>query len=332
MRYVVYGAGAIGGIIAARLHAAGRDVALIARARTRERLQSEGLRILDPQGEATLRLTVFANPAEAALRDEDVVVLAMKTQDTAAALQELALAAPAGVRIFCAQNGVENERMAQRLFANVYGMFVFVFGACLEPGEVRCYTAPGSGVLDLGRMPGSVDETAMRVAADLREAGFDSQARADILAWKYGKLLANLGNALTAAYGDSSKVPDLLHAAQEEGRACLRAAGQPFASLEDMLARRKHLLPLKTVAGGAFPGSSAWQSLARGSGTTEVDYLTGEIVLLGRLHGVPTPLNAALQEQMRRMLCERIAPGSLDANVLRGRFGMQRVETGATPS
>ena len=48
------------------------------------------------------------------------------------------------------------------------------------------------------------------------------------------------------------------------------------------------------IAGRPRAGSSSWQSLARGTGAIETDYLNGEIVLLGRLHGVPTPLNAAL--------------------------------------
>lgn len=327
MRCVVYGAGAIGGILAARLHGAGHDVAVIARGRTQESLEREGLRLLTEQGASIHRVPVFGHPRELSWRPGDAVLLAMKTQDTLAALRDLAAVAPQDVRIFCAQNGVENERMAQRLFAHVYGMFVFVFGASLQPGEVRCYTAPSAGVLDVGCFAGKGDDIAAEMARDLREAGFDSQARADILAWKYGKLLANLGNALTAAYGDSSAVPDLLAAAQEEGRACLRAAGLPFVSLEAMLLRRRYLLPLKTVAGEKFPGSSAWQSLARGSGNTEVDYLTGEVVLLGRLSGVPTPLNEALQAQVRWMVRERIPPGSLDPGALRARFGLPLAKT-----
>jgi 2-dehydropantoate 2-reductase len=325
VRYVVQGAGAIGGIIAARLHASGHDVALIARGATRDAIAREGLRLIDPSGDSTHRIPVFGSPREAELRSDDVLVLAIKSQDTVAALQDLAAAAPSDMPVLCAQNGVENERAALRLFENVYGMFVFVFGACLTPGEVRCYTAPGAGVLDLGRIAGGgIDPVSTQVRDDLRGAGFDSEARDDILPWKYGKLLANLGNALTASYGDSAAVPDLLHLAQEEGRACLRAAGIAFVSSEEMLARRQHLLPLKTVQGGKFPGSSAWQSLARGNSTTEIDYLTGEIVMLGRLHGVATPLNAALQAQVRRMAIEGTRAGSLDPAELRAQFGGAR--------
>ena len=57
-------------------------------------------------------------------------------------------------------------------------------------------------------------------------------------------------------------------------------------------------------------GGSTWQSLARGTGSTEADHLNGEIVLLGRLHGVPTPANAAVQRAVRRAVRERIAAGA----------------------
>lgn len=322
MRYVVYGAGAVGGFIAARLHQQGRPVIAIARGGNLDALASRGLRVMTPDEDLLLRIPVAAHPRELSLTSDDVVILSTKTQDTLAAVQELAGCAPADIPVFCAQNGVENERIAQRLFERVYGMYVFVFTASLAPAEVRCYTSPSSGVLDLGLSPVGIDATAQRVGADLRAAGFDSEVRPDIMDWKYGKLLANLGNALSASYGDSSAVPDLYEAAQEEGRACLRAAGIAFTTHETMLARRRHLLPLKPVAGAPFPGSSAWQSLARGSPTTEVDYLSGEVVLLGRMLGVATPLNAALQAQVRCMARDRTRPGSLNANALRARFAM----------
>ena len=54
--------------------------------------------------------------------------------------------------------------------------------------------------------------------------------------------------------------------------------------------------PAREVHGAEHPGSSTWQSLQRGS-TLETDFLNGEIVLLGRLHGIPTPVNADIQRR-----------------------------------
>jgi 2-dehydropantoate 2-reductase len=58
-------------------------------------------------------------------------------------------------------------------------------------------------------------------------------------------------------------------------------------------------------------GNSTWQSFARGSDSTEVDWLNGEIVLLGRLHGVPTPMNDLLCRVSRWAIRQRLQPRSL---------------------
>jgi len=63
-------------------------------------------------------------------------------------------------------------------------------------------------------------------------------------------------------------------------------------------------------------GGSSWQSLSRGTGTIEADYLNGEIGLLGRLHGVPTPLNDLLQQLANTFARERRAPGSMPVEQL----------------
>jgi 2-dehydropantoate 2-reductase len=52
---------------------------------------------------------------------------------------------------------------------------------------------------------------------------------------------------------------------------------------------------VQPVDGEMRGGGSSWQSLARGTRSIEADYLNGEIVTLGRLHGVPTPANALMQ-------------------------------------
>jgi 2-dehydropantoate 2-reductase len=58
-------------------------------------------------------------------------------------------------------------------------------------------------------------------------------------------------------------------------------------------------------------GGSSWQSLARGTGSIETDFLNGEIVMLGRLHGVPTPANAAMQRIANRLARDGTLPGTM---------------------
>src|SRR5437762_2109738 len=104
MRFIVYGAGAIGGVIAARLHQAGESVVVIARGDHGAAIRSDGLRLGTPDGDVTLAVPAVEQPAELDLTADDVVVLSMKSQDTEAALAALVAAAPpAGLPIVCAQ-------------------------------------------------------------------------------------------------------------------------------------------------------------------------------------------------------------------------------------
>ncbi|MFD0576255.1 ketopantoate reductase C-terminal domain-containing protein [Dactylosporangium darangshiense] len=96
-----------------------------------------------------------------------------------------------------------------------------------------------------------------------------------------------------------------------EGETVLYAAGIPFVSLAEDRARRGDILQLRAVAGVERAGGSTWQSLARGTGNVEADYLNGEIVLLGRLHGVPTPANETARRLVVAAAQRGAAPGSL---------------------
>jgi 2-dehydropantoate 2-reductase len=208
----------------------------------------------------------------------------------------------------CLQNGVANERVALRRFANVYGGCVMCPATHTEPGVVQAHRDPPSGILDVGRYPIGIDGVAERVAAALRDAGFVADAQPDIMRWKYTKLLLNLGNSIEAVAGPESRAGDLARRARDEGVACLAAAGIDYASAAEDRERRSVLAPLAT---GSHRGGSSWQSLIRRTGNIEADYLNGEIVLLGRLHGVPTPVNELLQRVANDAAREQRTPGTV---------------------
>jgi 2-dehydropantoate 2-reductase len=309
-RYIVYGAGAIGATIAARLHEAGRDVSLIARGEHLRALQRDGLLFRDPERSVRLTLAAYADPAGADPQAGDVVVLAMKSQATEPALRELVqVDAAAELIVVCAQNAVENERLALRLFPLVYGMFVYLSAEHLAPGEVRAFATPCPGVLDVGRFPVGTDGACEAIAADLRAASFASRAMADIMRWKYAKLLMNLANATGAIFGPGEEADRLADAAREEALRCFAAAGIDYAGPEEARDRLDAVSPMGLVDGQPFSGSSTHQSLRRGTGDVESDYLNGEISLLGRLHGVRTPLNDELTRVVRVMARDGRAPG-----------------------
>jgi 2-dehydropantoate 2-reductase len=292
MRFVVFGAGAIGGVLGARLHAAGHDVALIARGAHLDAIRERGLRVLDPSGDHTFRIPTAAHPRELDLAAQDVVLLTVKSQDTLGALEALGGAEAA---VVCVQNGVANEREALRRFERVYGVCVMCPGAHLEPGVVVAPSSPLTGLLDIGRYPEGADTTAEQVAAAFESATYESVVRPDVMRWKHTKLLVNLANAVEALCGRAAIHGELAALARAEGERCLDAAGIPYVSAEEDAARRAGKLSSQPVAGAERVGSSTVQSLVRATGTIETDWFNGEIALLGRLYGVPTPANALLQ-------------------------------------
>lgn len=265
-------------------------------------------------------LPAVAGPEELEFSDEDVVILTMKSNDTAAALERLRDCAGPDLPVVCAQNGVANERTALRLFANVYGVCVMFPAAHLEPGVVEAQSTPITGLLDIGSYPAGLDETARSVAATLRAATFESEPRTDIMRWKYNKLLKNLGNAVQAVCARDPDGAALVDLIRNEGMACLQAAGiDPVTDEEDEV-RRGGLLQVKPVGGRSRTGGSSWQSLHRATGSIETDYLNGEIVLLGRLHGVPTPANELIRRAAIQLAAERRPPGSVPARDLLSRL------------
>ncbi|MEV8433558.1 ketopantoate reductase family protein [Streptomyces chartreusis] len=323
MRYVIIGAGAVGGVIGGRLAGSGHEVVLVARGDHFEALRDHGLRLRVPEGELTHRLPVVDGPAALGeLRPDDVLVLAVKTQDSVAALQTWGPAPVAGggtaaerLPLFCAQNGVEGQRLALRLFRRVYGVCVWLPSTYVEPGVVSAAGSPLTGILHLGpvwRTHGT-DETARLVAADLEKAHFEAPVVADVARWQYAKLLSNLGNALEAVTGPVSDedAVALFRRVRAEGAAVLDAAGIAYASTEEQQAVRGDKVTLVPLDGAPRGGGSSWQSLTRGTGTIEADYLNGEIALLGRLHGVPTPLNELLQHLADTFARERRPAGSM---------------------
>ncbi|MFE6195234.1 ketopantoate reductase family protein [Streptomyces sp. NPDC057838] len=324
MRYIVIGSGAVGGSIGGRLHESGRSVVLVARGAQVEALRARGLRLTVPTGTLTLDVPVAAGPEDVGLRADDVLVLAVKTQHSVAALDAWAARPVAGggtagerLAVVCAQNGVENERLALRRFREVYGMCVVLPSSHLTPGEVVAPCGPYSGALVLGRYGTGGDDRARRIADDLEKSCFLAPVAADVMRWKYGKLLGNLANAVEAVCGSASDAAarDLIARAKAEGAAVLDAAGIAYASGAEITELRGGTVEVRPVPGEPTR-SSTWQSLARGTGSIETDYLNGEIVLLGREHGVPTPVNAALQAAARESALRGGKPGGLTADDL----------------
>jgi 2-dehydropantoate 2-reductase len=311
MRFVIFGAGAVGGVVGSRLHRSGFDVILIARGEHYRAILSHGLTLEEPVRTSVLRLPVFERPSEVQWSGDEIVLLTIKSQDTSAAVDVLSAVAPS-VNLVCMQNGVVNERIALRRLPRVYGAMVMAPAAHLEPGAVQVYGTELAGIVDIGRYPNGIDACCRTLHEALVSSGFSSEIRPDIMRLKYGKLVLNLVNAVEAFCEPGVAADELSAAAQDEGRQVLVAAGIDFVA--DVMAEvsdRWSAVGLQQIPGQEREGSSTWQSLARGAPSIETYYLNGEIVLLGRLHGASTPVNEALCEFAEVAL--RQGPGKVPA-------------------
>lgn len=323
MRFIVHGVGAIGGTFAAALARAGHDVLGIARGKMLEAVRQQGgLTFRTPAGSALVRFPVVGAPDEVAFRPDDVIFLAMKGQDTATALEALRAAGVTTQAIVCAQNGVNNERLALRLFPNVYGMTVMLPADYVTPGEVICYGTPRLGMLDLGRYPHGLDDNVAAIATAMQSANFAAFPLEQVMPSKYGKLRDNLGNVVEAALGHGSRSGPLIDAIHAEAERVYQAAGIHWVAVGNADPRRKGLMEMGAVDGVTRTGGSSVQSLKRATGSIETDYLNGEIVLLGRLHGIPTPLNAGLVAIGHELVQQAARPGSMTEAELRERLGL----------
>ena len=333
-RYVIIGAGAIGLVIAARLtQRSPHPAVLVARGENAKAIAGQGIRLRTPDEDVHVPVDIVTSPGEISLRPDDVLVFATKTQQVQTALLEWVdqpvdgTGANAGDSLpaVMALNGVESERLAQRLFATVVGATVWLPAAHLAPGEVIVRFAPLSGAFIVGPF-GTTPTPAIRTVTDVLQtdwqaAGFDIHVLDDVRPWKYRKLVMNLGNAIDAILGPGKKTAsasDILAALTDEALGVLAAAGVTLPSDEDEALWRGDAFQTRPVPGvDEALGSSSWQSLARGDGSIETDYLNGEIVLIARQHGMDAPLNAAVQRIARQAAAHRTAPGAMTPADLR---------------
>lgn len=327
MRYIIYGAGAVGGVIGSALHEIGRDVILVTRGAHFEIVRNKGLTIETLHGSKTLSIPAVRSVHEVRIDERDCVVLTMKSQDTEEALRDLAKTASRNVRIYCAQNGVENERLALRRFGSVYAVLTLLPATLIEPGVIRHIAEPKKGVLDVGCYPAGTDNDACTFSSDLIKAGFSSRCIDDIMPWKYGKLVQNAFTAVGAMCKPGRACQSLSNAIAAEAEECLRRAGLNWISQAELSKRRTSAFFINSTIGThALGRSSLWQSLDRKTGTTETAYYNGEISLIGRLSGAECFLNTAVMEVSERMACDSAGPGSLDPEQIFTRAEALRAE------
>ncbi|HET8915470.1 MAG TPA: 2-dehydropantoate 2-reductase N-terminal domain-containing protein [Propionibacteriaceae bacterium] len=330
-RYIIVGAGAVGAALGGRLGLVGHDVVLVARGNNLAALLDRGLRLRTPDEDVTLSLPAIAGPEEIKLDIDDVLILATKTHQANEALVswtdvpvhrngQPVDTAGQSLPIFTALNGVAAEAIAQRYFRLVFGVCVWMPVVHLEPGEVIIRSTPQSGMLHIGRVPASPDDhdqTLQQVAADLVAANFDVRLPDDVMPWKYRKLISNIGNVFQALVGRNGDWRTLVTDAEDEARRVLDTAGIGYIGDAEEATARAAGFTMKPVPGvPAAVGGSTWQSLQRGTGNIETDYLNGEIAMIAHQLGTTAPINERLAIVARRAATSGAKPGDMSAEQL----------------
>jgi 2-dehydropantoate 2-reductase len=316
VRFVIVGAGAVGGVVGGRLATAGHDVTLVARGAHLEALQTRGLELHSPAGMETISVRTALRPT---IEAATIILLAVKTHDVPQALRDLAVIAPATTPVVCMTNGLEAERLALRWFERVYGMCVTAPTTFVEPGVVEAWGAPVAGMFDVGRYPSGCDDVCAAIASAFETSRLSSRVLDDVLPWKRSKLIVNLSNALDALCGPRGRTHAIADAIYAEGRRCFAAASLTLAS-DAAIAARRGDFHTGAIAGRVKGGGSTFQSLQRGTAVTECEFLNGEITLLGRMHGVPTPLNDAALREVTRAAAAGVRAGSMSVDELAARL------------
>jgi 2-dehydropantoate 2-reductase len=306
-RIAIIGAGAIGSSLGGLLRRAGHDVVLIGRAEHVRAIRSAGLRVDGVMGAFTVEVAA----AEVLTSRPDLAFLCVKTQDVLAAIQA-SRDLLAGATVITFQNGVRSDDIVASVIpeGRIVSAVVSFHASFLAAGAV---TVLYRGPLLIGRPFGANDATVEAIAGILGDA-FPTEVTGNIRGAHWLKLIVNLNNALPALtklpLRDVFRNPFLRRLAvlaMREGLDVAGRAGIRLSSLPDMparLATAMRLLPVplagliaarkigRMEARWPLIGSTL-QSLIRHE-PTEIDYLNGEVVRVGREVGVPTPVNAAI--------------------------------------
>jgi 2-dehydropantoate 2-reductase len=298
----VAGAGSIGCFVGGMAAAAGRRVALLARPRMIQEIDSNGLRLTSFEGFdrkiAVNELKQSDDPAIFA--DVGVVLVTVKSTDTAAMADIIAKHAPSDAVVVSLQNGVGNVAVLREKLPGRRVLAGMVPFNVIAMGEGRFHRATSGDIV--------IEQDAEGTASQLSMPGLNMRPTGNIAGVQWGKLIVNLNNALNALSG----LPLRQQLAQRgwrrlfadqmvEGLAAIKAEGiTPVSATPIPASWTPHLLRLpdavfeimlgRTMKIDPTARSSMWEDLQRGR-RSEIDYLQGVITAIADRHGLPAPLS-----------------------------------------
>ena len=330
----VAGAGSIGCFVGGMCAAAGHHVALLARPRVIQEIESNGLTLTSFEGSERK-----VEPRHLTLADEprvfanaSMVLVTVKSADTAEIADAIARHAPSDAVIVSLQNGVGNTAVLRQRLAGRMVLAGMVPFNVIALGEGRFHRATSGDIV--------IEQDDADTARRLSVPGLRMRPARDIAGVQWGKLLVNLNNALNAL----SDLPLRQQLAQrswrrlfadqiDEGLAAIRAEGiRPVSSTPIPVGWTPSLLRLPDSLFGMLLGrtmkidpqarSSMWEDLRRGR-RTEIDYLQGVITEIADRRGLQVPLSRRIVALIKRAEFERkgspgLTPEQVRSGLIRG--------------
>ncbi len=321
MRFVVYAAGAVGGVLGGHLALCKQDVLLVCRdEHARAISENKGLRMKSATGEyfIPLRATPRLNAED--VGKDTCVLFTPKSSDTTRCVETLARVASRDVPVVSFQNGVANEEIIARTFENVFGGVCRMTCSFLQPGQVSFRKA---GRLIIGKYPKGTHAFSKKLAAVLDEAGFEVSVSSSIMCDKWLKLIVNLQSGLHAIIDtrdhDTIEFIDLKVGVLEEAKQVLRAEKMKVKSCDDRdlsvddvigeLKKPKAPRPQSAVR----VNNSTWQNLYLKREEMENGFFHGPIIEMARKHGIAVPFNEVALALVLQSAKKASGPGAFRA-------------------
>jgi 2-dehydropantoate 2-reductase len=322
MKITIFGAGAIGGYLAAKLAMTGRtDLSIVARGAHLEAIKADGLRLIEDGQEISVPVRAAAKADE--LGAQDYVVLALKAHSLSPALDQIAPLLGDHTSVVTMQNGVpwwyfhgvggplEGTRLNavdpggaiwQRMGPDrVIGSVVYPAVEVDAPGLIRHVEGKR---FSLGEPSGERSERVTLLAEEMVKAGLQAPVREDIRSEIWVKLWGNLSfNPISALTGST-----LAAIVADDGtRALARTMMLEAQAIGESLGVRFPIAVDRRIKGAGDVGehkTSMLQDLERGR-PMEIDALVSAVQELGRLTDKPTPTIDAVLALVRRLAVER---------------------------
>ncbi len=294
MRVAIVGAGAMGGLWAARIAATGTPVTIVDVSEALvSAVKSEGLAVQTGEGTEIAHPEATTDAAAAGLAD--VVFFFVKAQHTAAAATLARPLVGPNTIVVSQQNGWGNADVLAGVYAPAHIVIGVTYHSAtvLGPGRVA---HTGTGPTVVGPYEDRADlDRAKQVGALLGRAGIDTTVTATVKTEVWKKLILNAATLPTAsltllragALGEPGPMLDLVDAVASEAVAVARAQGYDID-------RQERIARIHTVLAGAGQGKGSMLQDVEARRKTEIEVINGAVVRAAARHDITVPLNSAL--------------------------------------